>query len=79
MLPVLSSGEDKVSYGYDSSGKKALDSEFTEYGQTFAADDVIGCYLVSSSIVILHVKHCLVCLVQICVLIKLYTHCTVGA
>ncbi|XP_020617210.1 heterogeneous nuclear ribonucleoprotein U-like protein 1 isoform X2 [Orbicella faveolata] len=41
----LQLGEDKVSYGYDSSGKKALDSEFTEYGQTFGADDVIGCYL----------------------------------
>ena len=40
-------GEDKVSYGYDSSGKKALDSEFTEYGQSFGADDVIGCCLVS--------------------------------
>ena len=36
-----------MSYGYDSSGKKALDSEFTDFGQTFGADDVIGCYLVS--------------------------------
>lgn len=35
-----------MSYGYDSSGKKALDAEFTEYGQSFGADDVIGCYLV---------------------------------
>ncbi|KAJ7382761.1 hypothetical protein OS493_033047 [Desmophyllum pertusum] len=41
----LQLGEDKISYGYDSSGKKALDSEFTDYGQTFGADDVIGCYL----------------------------------
>ena len=40
-------GEDKLSYGYDSSGKKAIDSEFAEYGQTFGAEDVIGCYLVS--------------------------------
>ena len=40
-------GEDKLSYGYDSSGKKATDSEFAEYGQTFGAEDVIGCYLVS--------------------------------
>ena len=47
LLLVLLSGEEKVSFGYDSSGKKALDSEFTEYGQTFGADDVIGCYLVS--------------------------------
>lgn len=47
MLPILSLGEDKISYGYDSSGKKVLDSEFTDYGQTFGADDVIGCYLVS--------------------------------
>ena len=46
-MPIFSPGEDKVSYGYDSSGKKALDSEFTEYGQSFGADDVIGCYLVS--------------------------------
>ena len=35
-----------MSYGYDSSGKKALDAEFTEYGQSFGVDDVIGCYLV---------------------------------
>jgi len=46
-------GEEKVSYGYDSSGKKALDSEFTEYGQTFGADDVIGCYLVSHNYALL--------------------------
>ena len=43
----FSVGEDKLSYGYDSSGKKATDSEFAEYGQTFGAEDVIGCYLVS--------------------------------
>ncbi|XP_029206467.2 heterogeneous nuclear ribonucleoprotein U-like protein 1 isoform X2 [Acropora millepora] len=41
----LQLGEVKMSYGYDSSGKKALDAEFTEYGQSFGADDVIGCYL----------------------------------
>lgn len=35
-----------MSYGYDASGKKALDAEFTEYGQSFGVDDVIGCYLV---------------------------------
>ena len=35
-----------MSYGYDSSGKKACDAEFTEYGQSFGVDDVIGCYLV---------------------------------
>jgi len=53
-----------VSYGYDSSGKKALDSEFTEYGQTFGADDVIGCYLVSLNygllclVLLIHVRSC---------------------
>ncbi|XP_015759797.1 PREDICTED: heterogeneous nuclear ribonucleoprotein U-like protein 1, partial [Acropora digitifera] len=41
----LQLGEVKMSYGYDSSGKKALDAEFTEYGQSFGVDDVIGCYL----------------------------------
>lgn len=41
----LQLGEDKLSYGYDSSGKKVTDSEFAEYGQTFGAEDVIGCYL----------------------------------
>ncbi|XP_058965982.2 heterogeneous nuclear ribonucleoprotein U-like protein 1 isoform X2 [Pocillopora verrucosa] len=41
----LQLGEDKLSYGYDSSGKKATDSEFAEYGQIFGAEDVIGCYL----------------------------------
>ena len=45
-LLLLISGEVKMSYGYDSSGKKALDVEFTEYGQSFGVDDVIGCYLV---------------------------------
>ena len=46
---ILTLGEDKISYGYDSSGKKASDSEFSDYGQTFGADDVIGCYLVSKT------------------------------
>lgn len=41
----LQLGEVKNSYGYDSSGKKAVDSEFTEYGQSFGVDDVIGCYV----------------------------------
>lgn len=41
----LQLGEVKMSYGYDSSGKKACDAEFTEYGQSFGVDDVIGCYL----------------------------------
>ena len=47
LLPNL--GEGKESYGYDSSAKKAHDSEFTDYGQPFGVDDVIGCYLVSAS------------------------------
>ncbi|XP_073231333.1 uncharacterized protein [Porites lutea] len=41
----LQLGEIKNSYGFDSSGKKALDSEFSEYGQSFGVDDVVGCYL----------------------------------
>ena len=49
---VSSSGEIKNSYGFDSSGKKALDSEFSEYGQSFGVDDVVGCYLVSAWTVI---------------------------
>lgn len=53
-------------YGYDSSGKKALDSEFTEYGQMFGADDVIGCYLVSLNYGLL----CLVLLIRSCDLIR---------
>lgn len=50
LIPVSPSGEVKTSYGYDSSGKKVLDSEFTEYGQSFGVDDVIGCYLVSNNV-----------------------------
>ena len=50
--PVSSLGEIKNSYGFDSSGKKALDSEFSEYGQSFGVDDVVGCYLVSAWTVI---------------------------
>ena len=50
--PVSSLGENKDSYGFDSSGKKALDSEFSEYGQSFGVDDVVGCYLVGALTVI---------------------------
>ena len=38
-------GEDEHSFAYCESGRKALNSEFTEYGKTYQLDDVIGCYL----------------------------------
>ncbi|XP_058810334.1 heterogeneous nuclear ribonucleoprotein U-like protein 2 isoform X2 [Phymastichus coffea] len=41
---TLQLGEEKFSYGYDGSGKKSTDKEFTEYGKPFAKNDVIGCY-----------------------------------
>ncbi|KAK3736633.1 hypothetical protein QZH41_017018 [Actinostola sp. cb2023] len=41
----LQLGEDGHSYGYDSTGKKCTNSEFSDFGQTFSKDDVITCYL----------------------------------
>ncbi|XP_030375113.1 heterogeneous nuclear ribonucleoprotein U-like protein 1 isoform X2 [Scaptodrosophila lebanonensis] len=38
-------GEAEHSYGYCESGRKASNSEFTEYGKPYQLDDVIGCYL----------------------------------
>ncbi|XP_014213094.1 heterogeneous nuclear ribonucleoprotein U-like protein 1 [Copidosoma floridanum] len=40
----LQLGEDKLSYGYEGTGKKATDKVFSEYGKVFAKDDVVGCY-----------------------------------
>ncbi|XP_011502312.1 PREDICTED: heterogeneous nuclear ribonucleoprotein U-like protein 2 [Ceratosolen solmsi marchali] len=40
----LQLGEVKLSYGYDSTGKKSTNNEFVEYGKTFAKDDVVGCF-----------------------------------
>ncbi|XP_001625157.3 heterogeneous nuclear ribonucleoprotein U isoform X2 [Nematostella vectensis] len=41
----LQLGEVALSYGFDSTGKKCTNNEFTEFGQTFTAGDVITCYL----------------------------------
>jgi len=41
-------GEEKLSYGYGGTGKASTDCKFTDYGQTFAKDDVITAYVVSS-------------------------------
>lgn len=38
-------GEAENSFAYCESGRKASNSEFTNYGQPFKLDDVIGCYL----------------------------------
>lgn len=42
-------GEEKLSYGYDSSGKKCTGNEFVDYGIQFDKNDVIGCYLDATS------------------------------
>ncbi|CAG9835314.1 unnamed protein product [Diabrotica balteata] len=41
----LQLGEDKHSFGYDSSGKFVTDKKFSDYGVTFDTDAVIGAYL----------------------------------
>lgn len=46
----LQLGEAPVSYAYDSDGLKAVNSEFTEYGRKFTAEDVVGTFLVSGDI-----------------------------
>ncbi|XP_023030669.1 heterogeneous nuclear ribonucleoprotein U-like protein 2 isoform X2 [Drosophila willistoni] len=38
-------GEAEHSFGYCESGRKANQSEFTDYGKPYQLDDVIGCYL----------------------------------
>ncbi|ALC42121.1 CG30122 [Drosophila busckii] len=38
-------GEAEHSFGYCESGRKANNSEFTDYGKPYQLDDVIGCYL----------------------------------
>ncbi|KAL7299921.1 hypothetical protein TKK_0007243 [Trichogramma kaykai] len=40
----LQLGEEKLSYGYEGTGKKCTNNEFTEYGKSFAKNDIIGCY-----------------------------------
>ena len=39
-------GEEKLSYGYDGTGKASTNCEFKEYGQTFGLGDVITAYVV---------------------------------
>lgn len=41
------SGEEKLSYGYGGTGKASTDCKFTDYGQAFAAGDVVTSYVVS--------------------------------
>ncbi|CAH2314253.1 heterogeneous nuclear ribonucleo U 1 isoform X1 [Pelobates cultripes] len=38
-------GEEPFSYGYGGTGKKSTNSKFENYGQPFAENDVIGCYI----------------------------------
>jgi len=38
-------GEAEHSFGYCETGRKATQSEFTDYGKPYQLDDVIGCYL----------------------------------
>lgn len=42
----LQLGEDKHSYSYESSGKAVKENEFSDYGVTFDAGDVVGAFLV---------------------------------
>ncbi|XP_078001950.1 heterogeneous nuclear ribonucleoprotein U-like protein 1 isoform X2 [Phascolarctos cinereus] len=37
-------GEEAFSYGYGGTGKKSTNSRFENYGDTFAENDVIGCF-----------------------------------
>lgn len=43
-VKTLLPGEDKFSYGYEGTGKKASGNEFVAYGKPFAKGDVVGCY-----------------------------------
>ncbi|XP_060768561.1 heterogeneous nuclear ribonucleoprotein U-like protein 1 [Neoarius graeffei] len=38
-------GEEPLSYGYGGTGKKSSNCKFEDYGERFAENDVIGCYL----------------------------------
>ena len=42
-------GEEKLSFGYSSTGKKLTDNQLEDYGVEFGKDDVIGCYLDATS------------------------------
>ncbi|KAM4696382.1 heterogeneous nuclear ribonucleoprotein U-like protein 1 [Rhinophrynus dorsalis] len=38
-------GEEPFSYGYGGTGKKSTNSKFENYGETFAENDVLACYI----------------------------------
>ena len=38
-------GEEPFSYGYGGSGKKSTNGRFENYGDKFAENDVIGCFV----------------------------------
>ena len=38
-------GEEPLSFGFDGTSKKCTNNEFSDYGQTFSKDDIVGCYL----------------------------------
>lgn len=42
-------GEEPFSYGYGGTGKKSSNCKFEDYGQKFGENDIIGCYIVSST------------------------------
>lgn len=42
----LQLGEAPLSFGFDSNGKKCLDSKFDDYGKRYSLFDVVGVYLV---------------------------------
>uniref|UniRef100_A0A0B7AKG3 ATP-dependent RNA helicase n=1 Tax=Arion vulgaris TaxID=1028688 RepID=A0A0B7AKG3_9EUPU len=41
----LDLGTDKFGFGFGGTGKKSWDKQFTDYGQAFGTNDVIGCFL----------------------------------
>lgn len=43
-------GENSLSWGYESTGRAVNNSEFKGYGKQFNEKDVIGCYLVCSQL-----------------------------
>jgi heterogeneous nuclear ribonucleoprotein U-like protein 1 len=54
-------GEAPHSYAYCATGRKALNSVFTDYGETFAIGDTITCCMVSAC------YYCLIALIYYCI------------
>lgn len=50
----LQLGEVKYSYAYESTGKFLTEGKFEDYGITFGVGDVIGAYLVSFYVLLVH-------------------------